>query len=78
MHKKHQGKKRLKKSLHQHSALIHEIHHIIKSRYKAINSPHEKQIQKFRKKKTVPKLLKSIVHNFLSYNLTQEEHDTLS
>ena len=51
MHKKHQEKKRLKKSLHQHSALIHEIHHIIKSRYKAINSPHKKKNQKFRKKK---------------------------
>ena len=30
-----------------YSALIHDIHHIIKSRYKAIKSPIEKKFQKF-------------------------------
>ena len=47
MQNKHQEKKRLKKLSYQHSALIHEIHHVIKSRYKAINSRHEKKFQKF-------------------------------
>ena len=48
-----------------YSALIGEINHVIKSRYKAI---------KFRQQV----LLKSIVHNFSSYSLTQGEQEALS
>ena len=50
----------------------------------AIKSGHEKKGQKFwtaqQRKNNVskPVLLKSIVHNFSSYNLIQEEHEALS
>ena len=87
---KHREKKKLKKEiasisiqlkstlgLFLYSALIHEIHHVINSRYKAVRSRHERKFQKFwtaqRKENKVSKLglLKCIVNNFLSYNLTQ-------
>ena len=64
--------------------LIGEINHVIKSRYKAIKSCHEKKLKKFsttqKSKNNVskPVLLKSIVHNFPLHNLTQEEHEALS
>ena len=66
------------------SALIHEIHHLIKNRYKTIKSRHEKKFQKFwtaqkkENKVSKPVLLKSIVHNFSSNNLTQEQYEALS
>ena len=49
-----------------------------------MNSRHEKKLQKFltaqKRENNVskPVLLNSIVHNFSSYNLTQEEHEALS
>ena len=94
---KHQEKKNLKKEiasiciqlksilgLFLCSALIREINHVIKSRYKAIKSRHEKKLQKFwtaqKRENNVskPVLLKSIIHNFSLYNLRQEEHEALS
>ena len=67
-----------------YNALIRCINDVIKSRYKAMNSRHEKKLQKFltaqKRENNVskPVLLNSIVHNFSSYNLTQEEHEALS
>ena len=67
-----------------YSALIHEINHVIKSRYKTIKSRHEKKFQKFltaqksQNNVSKPALLKSIVRNFSSNSLTQEEHESLS
>ena len=49
-----------------------------------MKSRHEKKLQKFltaqKKENNVskPVRLNSIVHNFSSYNLTQEEHEVLS
>ena len=67
-----------------YSGRIREINNVIKSRYKAIKSRHEKKFQKFwtaqKREYNVSKsvLLKSIVHNFSSYHLTQQEHVALS
>ena len=95
MQNKHWEKKKLKKKiasisiqlrstlgLFLYSMLIHEIHHVIKSKYKAIKSHHKKNqkfwtAQKKENKISKPDLLKSIVHDFSSYNLTQEEHEAL-
>ena len=67
-----------------YSALTHEINHVIKCGYKGIKSCHEKKFQKFwtvqksENNASKPFLLKSIVHDFSSYNLTQKEHEALS
>ena len=94
---KHRENKKLKKEiafisiqlkgtlgLFLYGGLIHEIHHVIKSRYKAVMSRHEKKNYKFwtaqkkENKVSKPGLLKCIVYNFLSNNLTQGEHETSS
>ena len=70
-------------SLFLYSALIHEIHHVIKSTCKAITCCHEKKIQKFwtapkkENKISKPVLLKSTVHNLSLHNLTKKEYEAV-
>ena len=56
----------------------------VKSRFKSILFQHQKKLLKFRKAQTAkncdinPRLMKHIVHNFSSYNLSQAEINALS
>ena len=67
-----------------YNALVHKIELAVKSCFKSISLLCQKKLLKFRKAQTAkncdinPSLIKHIVHNFSSYNLSQVEINTLS
>ena len=66
------------------NAVIHQVKIAIKSKVKSISRRHQKKLIKFRNQQTVPEknsennYMKHTVHNFSSYQLSEEEYKALS